>query len=77
METYPTVELRLWSEDAIVLFDWIQSVDLESVPAGHPAVKQALTDLFSRLEEIIPYEFDLTASRVRQARESVAREMGW
>ncbi|WP_157001153.1 hypothetical protein [Agromyces laixinhei] len=77
METYPAVELRLWSEDAIVLFDWMQSVDLESVPAEHPAVRQALTDLFSRLEEIIPYEFDLTASRVEQARQRVARDMGW
>lgn len=37
METYPTVELRLRPEDAIVFFSTgYKRVDLESVPVEHP-----------------------------------------
>ncbi|GLP72219.1 hypothetical protein TUSST3_88370 [Streptomyces sp. TUS-ST3] len=37
----PTVDLRLWRSDAIVLFDWLMSTDLNAVPITHPAQKQA------------------------------------
>ena len=77
METYPTVELRLRPEDAIVFFDWIQEGRPRISSGGTPAVKQALTDLLSRLEEIIPYEFDLTPPRVEQAREPLLGIRGW
>ena len=33
----PIVTVRLWRADAIVLFDWLMSVDIESVPITHPA----------------------------------------
>lgn len=46
----PQVSLTLWRSDAIVLFDWLARTDLNTVPLDHPAVKQALTDLFTRLE---------------------------
>ncbi|WP_212669877.1 hypothetical protein [Streptomyces sp. A2-16] len=46
----PTVDLRLWRSDAIVLFDWLMSIDLNAVPITHPAQKQALADLLARLE---------------------------
>ena len=36
--------------DAIVLFDWLKTVDLNDVPIAHPAEKQALADLLTRLE---------------------------
>ena len=46
----PTVRLAMWRADAIVLFDWLMSVDLNAVPVRHPAEKQALADLLTRLE---------------------------
>jgi hypothetical protein len=47
----PTIELKLWRADAIVLFDWLHRVDLNTVEIDHPAEKQA------RLEQEtdIPY----------------------
>lgn len=77
MSTYPTVEIALWTEDAIVLMDWLASVDLDKVPSEHEAVKQALTDLASRLEEVVPYAFPMTSERVSAAQEAVSRDMGW
>jgi hypothetical protein len=46
----PTITLNLWRADAIVLFDWLRRTDLNTVEVQHPAEKQALTDLFARLE---------------------------
>lgn len=75
MTSYPTVALSLWSEDAIVLFDWLQTADLELVPADHKAVRQALTDLLSRLEEVVPYDFSLSEERIARARHAVSKDM--
>lgn len=50
-ELIPKVTIELRRSDAVVLFDWLTSTDLNDVPADHPAGKQALTDLLSRLEE--------------------------
>lgn len=72
----PTVRLAMWRADAIVLFDWLMSVDLNAVPVRHPAEKQALADLLTRLE----YETDIpgvTQEQIEAAREEVARDMGW
>jgi hypothetical protein len=44
------VSVQLWRADAVVLFDWLMSVDLNTVPIEHPAQKQALADLLTRLE---------------------------
>lgn len=77
MATYPAISIELWTEDAVVLFDWLQSTDLNLVPAEHKAVKQALTDLYSRLEEIVPYKFNMTAERVAAAQHEVSKNMGW
>jgi hypothetical protein len=46
----PTETINLWRADAIVLFDWLMSTDLNSVPVSHPAQKQAVADLLSRFE---------------------------
>ncbi|MEU2100283.1 hypothetical protein ABZ771_35495 [Streptomyces globisporus] len=71
----PTVDLSLWRADAIVLFDWLMSTDLNAVPITHPAQKQALADLLARLEEV-----DITESteeEIAAAQEEVAKDMGW
>jgi len=41
----PRVRLELWRAHAIVLFDWLMSVNRDSVPINYPAEKQALADL--------------------------------
>ncbi|MFD7731020.1 hypothetical protein ACFV6F_11635 [Kitasatospora phosalacinea] len=72
----PTVSVRLWRADAIVLFDWLMSTDLDSVPVTHPAQKQALTDLLSRLE--FDTDADLTGvtdEEIAAAQNEVARDM--
>jgi len=77
-ERIPTLTVRLWRADAIVLFDWLMSMDLNLVPISHPAQKQALADLLSRLEW--DTDADLTrstAEEIAAAQEEVARDMGW
>jgi hypothetical protein len=72
----PKVTIELWRSDAIVLFDWLMSVDLNAVPITHPAEKQALADLLTRLE----HETDIpgvTQEQIATARQDVAHDMGW
>ncbi|MFE9123640.1 hypothetical protein [Streptomyces sp. NPDC007172] len=69
-----TVDLRLWRADAIVLFDWLMSTDLNTVPITHPAQKQALADLLARLEEDIA---ESTGEEITAAQAEVAKNMGW
>jgi len=72
----PTVELSLWRADAVVLFDWLMSTDLNTVPITHPAQKQALTDLLTRLEgwTDIP---GVTQEQIDAVQSQVAADMGW
>jgi hypothetical protein len=72
----PTVVIKLWRADAVVLFDWLMSTDLNRVPITHPAQKQALADLLTRLE----HETDIpgvTQEQIDAAQGEVARDMGW
>jgi hypothetical protein len=72
----PKVTIQLWRSDAVVLFDWLMSVDLDTVPITHPAEKQALADLLTWLEQ----ETDIpgvTQGQIDTARQEVARDMGW
>lgn len=71
----PTVDLRLWRADAIVLFDWLMSTDLNTVPITHPAQKQALVDLLARLEDVDVMES--TGEEIAAAQAEVAKNMGW
>jgi hypothetical protein len=74
----PTVTVRLWRADAVVLFDWLMTTDLDAVPITHPAQKQALTDLLSRMEWAA--DTDLTSStneEIAAAQEEVVQDMGW
>ena len=73
-----TVTVRLWRADAVVLFDWLMSTDLDSVPITHPAQKQALADLLSRLEHDTDADVaSSTSEEIAAAQEEVARDMGW
>ena len=72
----PTVQVKLWRADAIVLFDWLMSVDLDKVPITHPAEKQALVDLLTRLE----HETDIpgvTQDQIDASRREVSRDIRW
>ena len=74
MRGVPAVNIALWRADAIVLFDWLKTVDLEAIPITHPAEKQALMDLLTRLE----HETDVpgvTQEEIEAARAEVARDM--
>ncbi|MGV9296965.1 MULTISPECIES: hypothetical protein [Amycolatopsis] len=74
----PTVGIRLWRADAVVLFDWLMTVDLNAVPITHPAQKQALADLLSRLEDATDSDVtESTAEEIAAAQEEVAKDMGW
>ncbi|WP_328458823.1 hypothetical protein [Amycolatopsis sp. NBC_00438] len=72
----PTVTVRLWRADAVVLFDWLMSTDLDAVPITHPAQKQALADLLSRLEQDAGVT-GVTTEEIAAAQEEVAKDMGW
>lgn len=75
-DALPKVKIELWRADAVVLFDWLMSVDFDAVPITHPAEKQALLDLLTRLE----HETDVpgvTQEQIDSARDEVARDMGW
>jgi len=74
----PTVTVTLWRADAVVLFDWLMSTDLNTVPITHPAQKQALADLLSRLEWAADTDVTgSTAEEIAAAQEEVAKDMGW
>ncbi len=65
----------MWRSDAIVLFDWLMTVDLNTVPITHRAEKQALMDLLTRLEQTdVP---GATQEEIGIARAEVAKDMGW
>ena len=74
----PVVKLSLWRADAIVLFDWLMSTQLNTVPITHPAQKQALADLLFLLE--FDTNTDITGSTAEEiaaAQAAVAKDMGW
>jgi hypothetical protein len=66
----------LWRDDAIVLYDWLMSADLNAVPITYPAQKQALVDLFSLLEQDTDVD-GVPQEEISRAQEAVARDMGW
>ena len=74
----PTVNLSLWRADAIVLFDWLNTTDLDTVPITHPAQKQALADVLSRFEWAADTDItDVSAGEIAAAKLEVAKDMGW
>lgn len=74
----PTVNLSLWRADAIVLFDWLNTTDLNTVPITHPAQKQALADVLSRFEWAADTDItEVGAEEIAAAQYEVAKDMGW
>src|SRR5690625_5933725 len=49
-ENLPKVRIDLWRADAIVLFDWLMSVDLDNVPVEHPSQQQRSEEHTSELQ---------------------------
>ena len=47
------VDVRLWSADAVVLFDWLMRADLDQVPVDDPSQRQALEALLGRLGHVL------------------------
>jgi hypothetical protein len=77
-ENVPTVTVRLWRADAVVLFDWLMTTDLDKVPITHPAQKQALADLLSRFDWAADTDItESTAEEIAAAQAEVSRDMGW
>jgi hypothetical protein len=77
-ESIPTVTVRLWRADAVVLYDWLATTDLNSVPISDPAQKQALADLLSRFEWAADSDVtESTPDEIIAAQADVARDMGW
>jgi hypothetical protein len=68
--------VKLWSADAVVLFDWLMNLDWSEVPVRHKAEKQALTDLLTALESQAPV-MGMTQDQIDRARHEVAKDMGW
>jgi hypothetical protein len=68
----PTVRLELCRADAVVLFDWLMSTDLDAVPATHPAQKQAFIHLCDQLENQTDV-IAATIEEVAQAQQEVAK----
>jgi hypothetical protein len=75
MTSVPQTKISIWRADAVVLFNWLMTVDLDSVPITHPAEKQALMDLLTRLEESDAANVD--QAEIDDSRAAVARDMGW
>ena len=68
----PTVRLAMWRAAAIVLFDWLMSVDLNAVPVRHPARSRHL-----QICLLASNETDITGvtqEQIDAAREEVARD---
>lgn len=71
-----TVRVNLWRADVVVLYDWLMSVDLNAVPITHPAEKQALADLLTRIETDTDVP-GVSQAQIDDARAEVTRDMGW
>lgn len=72
----PKVSISLGRADAVVLYDWLMTVDMDAVPVTHPGEKQALVDLLTRLTTDADVE-GVTQDDIDAARADVARDIGW
>jgi hypothetical protein len=70
------VHVDLWKADAIVLFNWLMSVELNEVPITHRAEKQALMDLLTQLE-VQTGVLGTSQEEIDAARAEVSKNMGW
>jgi hypothetical protein len=66
----------LWPYDAIVLFDWLMTVDFDQIPVEHKAQRQALADLLTVLETQVPVA-GVTQAQIGKAQDEVSKTMDW
>ena len=75
--------LELRKVDAIVLFGWLMTVDLDAVPITHRAEKQALADLLKPTgtgrdhQRVSAGITNVSQKEIDEARDAVSRDMGW
>jgi hypothetical protein len=70
--------LKMWSADWVVLYDWLSSVDLSTIPVEHKAAKQALADLMSNMEGNLDADVQSsTTEDIDRARHLVSKDMDW
>lgn len=77
--TFPIDErwnLKLWSADFVVLYEWLIGLDFSQLIVEHKAVKQALTDLLSNMEYQVPV-MGVTQEEIDLARFEVSKDMDW
>lgn len=70
----PSVHVELRRADAVVLFDWLMSTDLDAVPTNHPAQRQAFVHLCDELESQTDV-IGATIEEVALAQQEVADHM--
>jgi hypothetical protein len=75
-------QLTLRRADAIVLFDWLMSADLNAVPITYPSQTPALADLLTALEHFTDdadgtSDTGLTQDEIDAPASVVAKDMGW
>jgi hypothetical protein len=68
----------MWSADWVVLYDWLSSVDLSTIPVEHKSAKQALADLMSNMEWNLDADVQSsTIEDIDRARHLVSKDMDW
>jgi hypothetical protein len=68
--------IDLWPPDAVVLYDWLMTVDFRAVPVEHKAQKQALVDLLTALETQVPVA-GATQAQIGKAQHEISKDMDW
>jgi hypothetical protein len=70
--------LKMWSADWVVLFDWLSNVEFSEILVEHKSAKQALTDLLSNMEWNLDADVaGSTREEVERARYLVSKDMDW
>ena len=64
----------LWPYDAIVLFDWLMTVDFDQIPVEHKAQRQALADLLTVPETQVPVA-GVTQAQIDKAQDEASKTM--
>jgi hypothetical protein len=68
--------IELWPADAVVVYEWLMTVDFDQIPVGHQAQKQALAELLTALETKVPVA-GITQAQIEQAQNEVSKDMDW
>jgi ribosomal protein S18 acetylase RimI-like enzyme len=66
-EKRPHIEfdIPIWEAEAVALYNWLWTIDLDAVPISHKAERQAFMDLLSRLDESMAAHISLADAEQR------------